>query len=168
MVRTACFVALLCICALAQAPGPQHHPGVAPGRIITATRQVTQFSGLEDQLLQAVQQKDRTAVEALLDTTYEVWSSQTPGIPIPREDWIEEALSSGLSNWRLGAMAVRTFGADVAVASFALTETVSGKQRTHFIVDVWTGSGQDWKCAVRYAARTTTPLSKKPGKPAKR
>src|SRR3979409_187951 len=61
-------------------------PKLSP-RIVTATKQVTIFTGLENQLLQAVQKKDKAALGALLadDLIIEMPNAD----PLPGDEWLD-------------------------------------------------------------------------------
>lgn len=146
----------------------QNQPQPGKARIPTATRQVVQFTQLETELLTAIQKKDEGALGRLLSDDYEVWTPAPPGDPIPREEWIQNAVKEPVRSFKLGQMAVRTFG-DAAVVSFVCRQQVvlQGKEqrRDLFLVDVWIKSAEQWQLAVRYASRVEglpRPSSPKP------
>ena len=51
-------------------------PEAAPGRILTRTRLVVQFSELENAWLDAIKKKNSSALDRLLDDSFQVWSSE--------------------------------------------------------------------------------------------
>jgi hypothetical protein len=67
-------------------------------------------------------------------------------------------------------MAVRTVADNVAIASFVLQTSLTRNGATvsqkHFIVDVWTKTGEHWLCTDRYFSESffaaTTGQSSKP------
>jgi len=150
---------------------PQH----GASRTVTRTRLQVLFTALETQWSQAVQQKDKAALQRLLDETFQVWTAVPPGDPMPREEWQTHMFGRTLRSSQLRQLAVRAVTPEVSVASFVLSETFDqgGKPQTegHFVVDVWvkTGDGDTWKCTDRYMSAVTglTPLvsPKKPVRP---
>jgi len=61
----ACLFAVLIATSVFSATQEPVKPALSP-RIITATKQVSMFSGMENQLLQAVQKKDKAAAQGML------------------------------------------------------------------------------------------------------
>jgi hypothetical protein len=126
-------------------------------RIVTRTRLQVVFSDLESQWLKAVQRKDEATLNRALSEGFQVWTPAPPGDPIPREDWQKKAFARKLQSFQLHQMAVRAVAPEVSVASFVLTEIFdqAGKTQTedHFVVDVWTksGDGDQWRCTDRYS-----------------
>ena len=125
-------------------------------QIVTQTRLQVLFSDLESQWLKAVQDKDEATLNRILAEDFEVWTPGPPGDPVPRDDWLKEAFASKLQSFRLRQMAVRPASPEISIASFVLSETLdrAGQPRTqnHFVVDVWTKSGErdNWRCTDRY------------------
>src|SRR5215472_14373808 len=93
----------LSLVAYSQAPA-------LPGRTITPTRQVSQFSELENQWIDTIQQKDRSAIDRLLTDDFEVLTPLA-GTPIERDQFIE-AVSGNLKleSYRISQMTVHDFG----------------------------------------------------------
>ena len=123
-------------------------------RIQTATRQVVLFSRLESDLNEAISQHDQSKLAAILTDDFEVRTPNLAGDPIPRQDWITKAASGEFPRAsRSGHMAVRSFN-DTAIVDFV--EHVRGDvaPRYRFVVDVWKGSGQSWRLAMRYVSNT--------------
>lgn len=129
--------ALLALPALAQSP--------SQSRIPTVTRLVKVFHELETNLTAAASANDRKALDAALDSAFEMRNANAPGAPIPRDEWIRDAQKSHPAAPTIAQMAVHDFG-DVAVVSFQ--ETSSKPAR--FVVDCWKRDGAGWKLAVRY------------------
>jgi hypothetical protein len=138
----------LTLSAAAQSPSP-------PGRIVTTTRLVGVFSGLESDLENAIQRKDANAVNHLMSEDFQVWTPAPPGHPIPREDWWNQVSSEKLESFHIRQMAVRAIAEDTSIASFVLSETFNqgtAKTRNTFVVDVWKQSADKWQLTDRYAA----------------
>jgi hypothetical protein len=124
--------------------------------IVTATRQVTLFTGLERQLLQAVQKKDKAALEAMLADDFEITMPHADALA--GEDWLDSVLAKDFSlrTFVISQMSVADLG------GYAIVKYERGQQATlkgkpddgeYFVVDVWKKSGDSWKLANRYVAR---------------
>ena len=135
-------------------------PSLVP-KIMTATRQVTLFTGLEKQLLTGIQKKDQAAVKGLLADDFEIWMPN--GDPIAAEDWLPVVLGKfHLKSFRISQMAVRDFG-DTAVVKFMRSQKADfqGKDETgeYFVIDVWRKSGDSWQLSDRYVSRISSVVS---------
>jgi hypothetical protein len=139
-------LALACCATFAQAPRKA---------ISTTTRQVAMFSELESKLETAFQKQDAARLEKILTDDFEVWSPRPSGDPIARDEWLQTAPELRPQSFKVRQMAVRTFG-QIYVVSFTLTQTISGAQQSHFIVDVWRGAGGAAKLQVRYQSAAPT------------
>jgi len=123
--------------------------------IITATRQVTIFTGLEKQMLLAVQKKDKAAVTALLTDDFEI--EMPDADPLAGEDWIDSVMAAdfSLKSFVVRQMSVADLG-DVAVVKYDRLQQATFKTKSlngeAFIVDVWKKNGDSWKLANRYVA----------------
>ena len=117
----------------------------APGRIQTATRFVTIFSNLENQLWDALVRNDTAAAGRLLTDDFAQWSPEPPGAPTPREEWLKPDRKD-MANFRVRQMSAKDLG-DHVVVNYILT---SDLPRAFFIVDVWEKAGPDWQLASRY------------------
>jgi len=119
-------------------------------RIPTVTRLVKIFSELETRLVDSAHAGDASTLDAMLDANFEMRVADTPGTPVPRDEWIRRARASGETQPRLAQMAVHDFG-DLATVSFAEAAT----KPPRFIVDIWKREGDGWKLAVRYQSDVT-------------
>jgi len=123
--------------------------------IITATRQVTIFTGLEKQMLLAVQKKDKAAVTALLTDDFEI--EMPDADPLAGEDWIDSVMvpDFSLKSFVVRQMSVADLG-DVAVVKYDRLQQATFKTKNlngeSFVVDVWKKNGDSWKLANRYVA----------------
>ena len=150
-------LALLAVPALAQ-PVP-HGTGIP-----TVTRLVKMFSELERGLAETMRAKDSSALDALLDPSFEMRVGNAPGVPVPRDAWVREARSASTSP-RIEQMAVHDFG-DVAVVSFRESSARTGakdRETDRFVVDCWKRDGDTWKLAVRYLSDASAHGVKMPG-----
>jgi hypothetical protein len=149
-------VALLAAPALAQPV--QHSTGVP-----TVTRLVKLFTELERGLGENARAKDASALDAMLDSSFEMRIGSAPGTPIPRDEWIRETRAASREAPRTEQMAVHDFG-DVAVVSFLERPGDEAKRANgRFIVDCWKRDGDAWKLAVRYASDASAHGMKVPG-----
>jgi len=134
-------------------------------RIITATKQVTQFTALEMQLLQAVQKKDQAAVQALVSDDFTL--SMPNADPLAGDEWMEQVMGK---DYRLKSFEVRQFSVtdlgDSAVVVFDRSQqaTYKGKPDSgnFFVVDLWRKSGDSWKLVNRCVAKVSLPVALKP------
>jgi len=153
------------IAAPAQEPT---QPKLTP-RIITATKQVTVFMGLERLMLQAVQKKDKTSLEAMLDDEFAI---EMPNVdPLDGEDWVDSVTAKDftLKSFVIRQMSVTDLGDSAVVKYDRIQEsTYQGKPDggEFFVVDLWKKSGDSWKLANRYVAKVSSvPSIPKPIKP---
>jgi hypothetical protein len=138
-------------------------PAPAPGRIPTVTRLVKLFTGREMDLVAATHATDVSALDAVLDPSFEMRTGEAPGTPVPRDAWIRDARrAAARESSRIDQMAVHDFG-DVVIVSFRAS-AVAGASHVppaRLVVDWWKRDGETWKLAVRY-------VSDAPARPASR
>jgi hypothetical protein len=143
-------------------------PALTP-RIITATKQVSIFTGLENQLLQAVQKKDKAAAQAMLSDDLNI--EMPDADPLPGDDWLDSVTAKDytLKSFVVRQMSVIDLGTAAVVKFDRLQEASSKSQADNgefFVVDVWKKSGDSWKLASRYVAKVSSQASiQKPAKP---
>jgi len=113
----------------------------------TVTRLVKLFLAKEASIGTAIRAADSTTLGALLADDFELRENTRPASPVPRDEWMREALAARTAGGEIRGMAVHDFGS-VAIASF--TQSIASGSR--FVVDVWQASGNDWKLAVRYSS----------------
>ncbi len=163
-------ISLALFAALLQVPsfalGQAREP--AGRRIVTTTRLVARFSELEQQLTNAMRHKDEAELSKLLSEDFEQWTPAPPGDPLPREDWIHNALTAfTIQSFQLRQMAVRMVG-ETAVVSFVLSQKAVCDGREcggdSFIVDLWQEHKNAPQLLVRYASDIKT-LPQSPPKP---
>lgn len=152
--------------AHAQAP-----PG-GVGRIPTVTRLVQLFTGLETEWLDAVRRKDEAVLGRLLADDFELRNGASPGEPVPRADWLHDAIGRGdPRSFVVSRMAVRELG-DVAIVSFLCAPESGDGREALFVVDAWVRKDGQWTVKARYAApaavRPAPPSGKKTGAEAAR
>jgi ketosteroid isomerase-like protein len=133
-------------------------PPLSP-RIITATRQVSIFTSLENQLLKAAQAKDQAALKNLVgdDCMIEMPDAD----PLSSDDWISSVLAK---NFQLKSFQVRQVSAldqgDTVIVKFDRVQESTYKGTADggefFVVDVWKKSGDNWKLANRYVAKISS------------
>jgi len=165
----ACLLSVLIATAIFPAAQEPVKPALSP-RIITATKQVSMFTGLEKQLLQAIQKKDKAAAQAMLsdDLIIEMPDAE----PLPGDDWLDSVLAK---DYTLKSFVVRQMSAidlDTAVV-FKYDRLQEASFKGHadngefFVVDVWKKSGDSWKLASRYVSKVSSQPSvpKAPVKP---
>ena len=114
------------------------------------------FTKLESEWMNAVQKKDREALDAMLAPEFSVRNSADPEHPVSRSDWMQYALTDReIRSYSFRAMTIRAF-LGVAVVSFVESEqtTTRGKESTHewLIVDIWEANRGTWQPALRFFA----------------
>lgn len=144
-------------------------PALTP-RIITATKQVSIFTGLENQLLKAVQKKDKAAAQAMLSDDLII--EMPDADPLPGDDWLDSVMAK---EYTLKSFVVRQMSAidlgNAVVVKFDRIQEASLKGQADsgefFVVDVWKKSGETWKLASRYVSKVSSQpsISKTPVKP---
>ena len=125
-------------------------------RIMTATKQVTLFGGLEQQMLMAVKKKDKTALTAMLTDDFAI---EMPGADrLAGEDWVDSVMDKEfiLKSFVLRDVSVTDWG-DTAAVNYSRTQQATFKGRNEggvfFVVDVWRKAGDSWKLAGRYVTK---------------
>jgi ketosteroid isomerase-like protein len=143
-------------------------PSLTP-RIITATKQVTMFTGLEKQVLEAVQKKDKAALEAMLTDDFAI--EMPDADQLAGEDWVDSVMAKDftLKSFVIRQMSVTQLN-DAAIVKYDRLQesTYKGKPDggEFFVVDLWQKDGNSWKLASRYVAKvSSTPYMPKPVKP---
>ena len=153
--------ALLFVCLSTPSPAqvvkPPEQPGaVAEGSADSSRNYMELFTRLERDWMRAVQEKDQTALEAMLAPEFALRTSDDPEDMQPRAEWVQHVLTDrGVHSFSQRAMAIRAF-MGVAVVSFVLTEQISveGKNRSndYFVIDLWEARHDKWKVCARYLA----------------
>jgi ketosteroid isomerase-like protein len=152
------FLSVLMMGALVAAAQEPVKPKLNP-RVVTATRSVTLFSGLELQLLKAVQKKDQPAVQALLTEDFTVEMPNAD--PLPGEDWVDSVMAKEftLKSYAMREVSVVETG-DAAVVKFERRQDAVYKGSPaggeYFVVDVWKKTGESWKLANRFVSKTSS------------
>jgi hypothetical protein len=154
----------LTIFAMAQEPvKPKLNP-----RIITATRQVTMFSNLEIQLLEAVRKKDKAGLQAMLTDDFAI--DMPNADRLPGEDWLDSVMAKDyiLKNFGVRQVSVADLG-DAAVVKFDRPQEATHKgiadSGDFFVVDLWKKDGDTWKLANRFVSKVSSVLPKGAPKP---
>jgi hypothetical protein len=125
--------------------------------VVTVTRLVKIFLDQESRLLDALERRDRAALEGLLADDFEMRVGASPGAPIPRNEWLNAALATDapdVSAYLVEQMAVHEID-KLAIASFQLQAAEPGRKGAPppvFVVDTWERAGDTWRLRVRYAA----------------
>ena len=152
------FSLVLTLCAAFVAAQEPIKPKLNP-RVITATRQVTLFSGLELQLLKAVQKKDQPALQAMVTDDFEIEmpnADRTPG-----EDWMDQVMARDftLKTFAIREVSVVELG-DSAIVKFERRQDAVFKGGPaggeYFVVDVWKKAGDTWKLAHRFVSKSAS------------
>ncbi|HEV8494648.1 MAG TPA: nuclear transport factor 2 family protein [Candidatus Angelobacter sp.] len=165
----ACLLSVLIATAVFPATQEPVKPALSP-RIITATKQVSIFTGLEKQLLQAIQKKDKAAAQAMLSDDLII--EMPDADPLPGEDWLDSVLAK---DYTLKSFAIRQMSAidlgDAVVLKFDRIHEATFKGKPDggefFVVDLWKKDGDNWKLANRYVSKVSSQPSvpKAPVKP---
>jgi uncharacterized protein DUF4440 len=127
--------------------------------IITATKQVTLFTGLERQMLQAIQKKDKAALEAMLTDDFVI--EMPDADPLPGDEWLDSVTAADftLKSSIVRQMSAIDLGSAVLVKFDRVQEAaLKGQPESgeFFVVDLWKKSGDNWKLAYRYVAKVSS------------
>lgn len=137
-------------------------------RIKTATRQVTVFTNLETQMLQAVQKKDKAAMTAVLTDDFAVDmpnADRTAG-----EDWVDSVMAKDfvLEKFGVHQMSVVDLG-NAAVVKYDRLQQATYKGASEngefFVVDLWKKDGDTWKLANRFVSKASSAVPAEAPKP---
>jgi len=124
-------------------------------RVVTATRLVAVFAGLEKQWLEAQQHKDESVLGRLLGEDFQVWTPSVSG-PVPREQWQQQAFARQLTSFHFRQMAARSLNEATVAVSFVLSENVQSEGKPtvegYFVVDIWSKKDEGWVCTDRYVS----------------
>ncbi|HLW54943.1 MAG TPA: nuclear transport factor 2 family protein [Candidatus Angelobacter sp.] len=151
-----CHAGLLTSLLLASAAAQEPvKPPLTP-RIITATRQVTLFTGLEKTMLQAVQKKDKNALDGMLSD--ECFISIPKSDPLDCSDWADSVTAGdfALKSFVVRRVSVTDLGDSALVSFERVQQATHGAKNLNgefFVVDLWRKSGNSWKLASRYVSR---------------
>jgi hypothetical protein len=155
------FVLLLLLClaapCAARSAHKQGHKTPERDRPASDARSFMElFTKLERDWIQAVQRKDKSTLDAILAPEFMLRTSENPEDPLPRADWIQQALTSyDIRSFSHRAIAIRAF-LGVAVVSFVQSQqaTIDGEDRSgdYFIVDLWEANHDKWQVSARYVA----------------
>lgn len=151
------FVVLIATSVFSAAQEPVK-PALTP-RIITATKQVSIFNGMENQLLKAIQKKDKAAAQAMLSD--DLMIEMPDADPMPGEDWLDSVMAK---DYTLKSFVVRQMSAidlgDAVVVKFDRLQEATSKGKADsgefFVVDLWKKSGDTWKLASRYVSKVSS------------
>lgn len=162
MLRVLAFLAAVPFFLMALAAGQEPVKPPLNPRIITATKQVTMFTALEKQMLDAVQKKDQAKLNVLL--TEEATIHLPDADPLPGDEWVQSVMSQDftLKSFAIRQMDVSDLGTAAVVAYDRIQDSMlKGKQigGEFYVVDLWKKDGDNWKLADRYVSKVgTTPV----------
>jgi ketosteroid isomerase-like protein len=168
LIRSSAFIAsiLFIVSWVATAQEPLK-PTLTP-HIITATKQVAVFTGLEKQMLQAIQKKDKAALEAMLDEDFAIEMPDADSLAGP--DWVDSIMAKDftLKSFIIRQMSAVQLG-DAVLVNYDRVQEATSKGNAvsgeFFVVDLWKKAGDSWKLANRYVAKVTaTPVMPKADK----
>jgi hypothetical protein len=155
------FLAVLAVAMVFAAAQEPVKPKLNP-RIITATKQVTIFTALENQMLQSIQKKDKTALETMLTDESQIQMPDSD--PLSGDDWVDSVVSKDftLKSFVIRQMSAVDLGGSVVVNYDRIQEaTYKDKPDSgeFYVVDLWKKSGDSWKLANRYVAKVNSVAS---------
>ncbi len=116
------------------------------------------FTKLERDWMNAVQKRDRDALDAILAPEFIVRTSADPEHPVSRADWMQDVLTNyEVRSYDFREVTIRAF-LGVAIVSFIESQqaTIKGKESSGdlFIVDIWETNREKWQPAARFVAPT--------------
>jgi hypothetical protein len=124
----------------------------------TLTRSADHYKGLETDLLEAQQDKNKEAVARLVSDDFEIWSAEHDSAT-PRRVWEQGWMRGNISWFRIRNISVREFG-DLAIVSFLLDrrgQAGNAPLPATYVIDVWNQSAS--KLVVRYVSTPLKPAA---------
>jgi hypothetical protein len=119
-------------------------------RVVTTTRLVTLFHGLEYDLVDAVRAGQTERLDKLLASEFEQREGRSAGRPVPREAWLQGTSVRTPGAVRITDLAVHDRG-ELAIASFVMD--LEGPGQSQFVVDVWRQRAPGvYELVTRYAS----------------
>jgi len=158
-----CCAVLLTLPAISVGQEPVK-PNLTP-RLITATKQVTMFTGLENQMLQAVQKKDKAALGSIVTDDCSIHLPDADSMA--GDDWIDSVMNKDfvLKKFLIRQMSVADLGTSAVVSYDRVQESsYQGKPDggEFYVVDLWKQDGGTWKLSDRFVSKVgTTPYMPK-------
>jgi hypothetical protein len=128
---------------------------------------VATFSNLENTFARAYQEKDFTALKALLAPDYTLTVSARPGNPVTRPQWLALLPNYNVRSFAIHDVQVRCLHMSGVKCDLAAVSSVNkqqadvgGQDRSgeFFIVDIWANHKSHWVVLSRYSGRTETVL----------
>jgi hypothetical protein len=122
-----------------------------------------QFRQLEQELGDAILQKDGKILERLVGPEFTLRVADIPEGSLPRAIWMDNALNRlKLESFELSHHAARKLADDLAVISLLLTQKATNDGRDFsgdfYLVDFWKRSSDNWQIIARYSS----PVGKAP------
>jgi hypothetical protein len=130
-------------------------------RIMTATRQVAMFTGLETQMLQTIQKNDKAGLQAMLTDDFSI---EMPNVErMVGEDWVDSVTTKDFVLKKFGVRQVSVVElGDAAVVKFDRLQDATYKgtpdSGEFLVVDVWKKAGDTWKLANRFVSKVSSTL----------
>jgi ketosteroid isomerase-like protein len=160
---TACCAAFMITAGVSAAQEPVK-PSLTP-RIITATKQVTMFTDIEKRMLQAVQKKDKAALQTMIteDCTIHLPDAD----PMASDDWLDSIMNKEfvLKSFIVRQMSVADLGTAMVVSYDRVQQSTYKGQNDggeFYVVDLWKKDGENWKLSDRYVSKVgSTPFMPK-------
>ncbi len=149
--RIALVSGLFILSLTSQSLAAQTSAGRSP-RVVTTSRLVQIYAGLEAELNTALQKHDTAAIDRLLSDDFEARFPDPDKYPMPREDWL--AKNTGTTN---GPATLRLFAVKDLGSSRVVSFIMSHASGDSFVVDVWQDAGNgSWQLIERYASELKT------------
>jgi len=148
------FLILVGLLLAAASAGAAGQVGPSGHGVPTPTRNVTIFSGLERDWLDALDKHNSDALNKIVAPNFELRTSAAPGVPTPREESLKQWMQLAPFQSSISQMAVHEYG-DLMVVSFLWkisAEKGSALAQSVFVIDTWKRVEGDWQVMVRYAA----------------
>jgi len=120
------------------------------------TIEVDFFTRLERRLTDAVVAQDRSVLDSLLASDFELRTARAGGELTLRGEWLQAAISTyKIHSFQISRLTARPVGNSTVVNFFYEQQaTFAGKDISgdFFLVDIWQKTGNDWKLLARYSA----------------
>jgi hypothetical protein len=135
---------------------------VERSRVMTMTRGVKIFHGLEYDLVDALRAGQTDKLDQLLAEEFEQRSGAAPSTPMPREEWLTGSSAKAPGALLISDLVVHERG-ELSLASFK--QVLRGPNLTPFVVDVWRRRADgSFELVTRYVSDLGRAAAKPPAK----
>lgn len=128
-----------------------------------ATRLVAEFAVLEDDLLNALQQGNQSALNKLIDSDFEYVFADNLDQSSTSSDLLNKDARTRWSNFKINDLSVRTQGDGRLVGFYLQDANAKQKNMGWAVQDYWINQAGSWKLRYRFIAQKNDSTKLPPG-----